>query len=144
VRSAASIRELVSLTERVDTRRPIWFAALVPGQTRRLLAANPRFGAAASVSRMAGAISLGPGLDADLVAELSNEADAKALVAQIDAFTRDAKTNPQILILGLGSYVQAVSAVAEGPNVRLRLGLAAAQVKDLLSRLAAFARLRKH
>ncbi len=139
---AGGSSELASLCGRVDTRLPFWFAAVVPAETRRMLQADPRFGAAASVARLAGAVDVGRALRADLLAELSNEADAQELLTKLLAFKAGAKTSPQVLLLGLSSYVDSFTVVRKGASVTLTVTLTETAVNELLSRVSALAKLR--
>lgn len=143
LRSAADNAELVRLATRIGRRagRALWFAAIVPLDVRRLLMADPRGDTAASVTRLAAAADLGPVLDAEMVADLSNSEDARLLVERINTSVRQAKGNARVLMLGLGPYLDALTARAEGPTLRVTVSLAEPQVKDLLDRLSAFARL---
>jgi len=139
--SAADNPEMVRLVERVDRGRALWFAAVVPADLRNGLQADPKLASAASISRLAASADLGPGLNADLVADLSNAADAQALVARIQTTVRESKRNAKMLMLGLGPYLDALDARADGPTVRVSLALAEGQVKDLIDRLGGLARL---
>jgi hypothetical protein len=139
--SAAENPEMVRLVERVDRGRALWFAAVVPPDLRQSLLADPKLASAGSVSRLAASADLGPGLNADLVADLSNAADAAALVARIQATVRESKRNAKMLMLGLGPYLDALDARADGPTLRVSLALAEGQVKDLIDRLGGLARL---
>jgi len=139
--SAAGNPEMVRLVERVDRGRALWFAAVVPADLRNDLLADPKLASAASISRLAASVDLGPGLNADLVADLSNAADAAALVARLQTTVRESKRNAKMLMLGLGPYLDALDARADGPTLRVSLALAEGQVKDLIDRLGGLARL---
>jgi hypothetical protein len=138
--TAADNAELIHLCRRIDAHRALWFAALVPVDLRQMLLADPKHDHAASVTRMAAALDLGPGLTAELVADLSNAGDARALVERIQATVREAKRNAAVLMLGLGPYLDALDARADGPTLRVSISLAEPQVTDLLDRLGALAR----
>jgi hypothetical protein len=75
------------------------------------------------------------------VADLSNAADAAALVARLQTTVRESKRNAKMLMLGLGPYLDALDARADGPTLRVSLALAEGQVKDLIDRLGGLARL---
>jgi hypothetical protein len=141
--SAEASGTLARLVERVGARRSIWLGAVVPPATRERLMATPRYGIEASVMRLAAAVDFGPGLEADLVAELSNADDARALVAKVEAFVRDARTSPQVLLLGAGPYLDAITATAEGPNARIHVALDEPRTTELVTRLVGLARLRR-
>jgi hypothetical protein len=134
-RAAADSEELARLAARIDRTRALWFAAIVPLDVRRVLLADPRHDSAASVTRLAAAADLGPGLTADVVADLSNAADARVLEDRIQNSVREAKRNARVLMLGLGPYLDALSARAEGPSLRVRLSLTEPQVRDLAERV---------
>jgi len=139
--SAADNAPLVHLVERVNPGRALWFAALVPDDVRKSSMANPKTEFAGSMRRVAASANLGPGLDAELVADLSNAADARRQVAQIQTTIKESKRNAQVLMMGLGPYLDALSVHADGYAVRAKLTLAEPQVKDLIDRLATLARL---
>jgi hypothetical protein len=141
---AAGLRKdlpLVRIGERVGGGRAFWFSALVPESTRKRLLADPKYDVQASVTKLAGGGDLGPGLVFDVVAELTNATDAQALVAKVQAFVRGAKQSPQALLLGLGPYLDAVTAQADGPTVRLEVALSAGQTEDLVTRLSGLVKL---
>jgi hypothetical protein len=132
---------LTGLIQRVGAKRALWLAAFVPDATRNRLASDPRFGPQSSVMRLGIGADFAPGLTADVVAELSNAADARVMVQKLETFVREAKKNPQVLLLGAGPYLDALSVRADGPHLRMRLDLSEAQTADLASRLAGLARL---
>jgi hypothetical protein len=138
---AAGNLELVHLVQRTQTGRALWFAALVPLDVRQLLMADPKQQSAGSVTRLGAGADLGPGLTAELVADLSNDADARALQARIQASVRESKRNAKVLMLGLGPYLDALQVAVEGPTLHLKLALTDVQTKDLLERAAAIYRL---
>lgn len=139
--SAADNDELVRLCARLDRHRALWFAAIVPLDVRQMLLSDPRHDSAASVTRLTAAADLGPGLVAEMVADLSNADDAKVLVQRIQTSVREAKRDGKVLMLGLAPYLDAITARADGPTLRVTLSLAEPQVKDLVDRLAGFLRL---
>jgi hypothetical protein len=131
------------LVDRVARGRSIWLAAVVPAATRARLIANPRFGADAAVMRFGASADLGPALAADLVAELSNQADARGLVDKVNAFVAAAKKSSEVLLLGVAPYLDGVKAEVDGPDARIRVQLPAAQTEELVTRLVGFLRLRR-
>jgi hypothetical protein len=137
--SAADNVELAHLVERIRGR-PLWFAALVPADLRRSLIADPKLESAGSITRLAAGIDLEPGLTADLIAELSNAADAETLQARIQTTVRESKRNAKMLMLGLGPYLDALHIRAHGPLLFISLALAESQVKDLIDRLGVLTR----
>jgi hypothetical protein len=134
---------LTRLIARVARGRSIWMAAVVPPATRARLMANPSFGSDASVMRFGASCDLGPALAGDLVAELSNQADAGVLVGKVNTFLQAAKKSPEVLLLGVAPYLDGVKAEVDGPDARVRFQLPAAQTEELVGRLVGFLRLRR-
>jgi hypothetical protein len=139
--SAATNLDLVHLVERAAASHAIWGAALVPEETRRTLAADPKFGEAASISTLYGGVDLGKGLEAELKAEVATAAGAKSLASKVTESLRDAKRNPQVLMLGLGPYLDGLSASSADRTFELRATLSENAVDDLVGRLAAMLQL---
>jgi hypothetical protein len=144
VRSAADDLELVHLVARGQPSRALWLAALVPLDVRQALMADPRLDSAGSVTRLAAGADLGPGLTAELVADLSNAADARTLEGRIATTVRESKRNAKLLMLGLGPYLDALEAHADGPTLRVKLTLGEPQLNDLLERLGGLFRLARN
>jgi hypothetical protein len=140
--SAATNLDLVHLAERAaDGGHAIWAAALVPEETRRRLRAEPRFANAAAVMTLALGVDVGPGLQAALLADVTTAADAQGLAAKVQETLRDAKRNAQVLVLGLGPYLDGVTSRASGHTFELRATLTEPQLDDLIARLGAFVNL---
>jgi hypothetical protein len=137
---AGGSEELARLCARIDRTRALWFAAIVPLDVRRVLMDDPAHDSAASVTRLAVAADLGPGLTADLVADLSNAADARVLVQRIQTSAREAKRNAKVLMLGLAPYLDALTARADGASLRVTLSLTEPQMRDLVDRLIGLVR----
>jgi hypothetical protein len=133
--SAATNLELVHLVERAAGTHTVWAAALVPEATRRKLAAEPGSAAAAGVLTLSGGLDLGKGLDATLVADLNSMTDAQALAARATAALHDARRNAQVLMLGLGPYLDGVTVKAADRTFEVRATLGEAAVDDMLARL---------
>jgi hypothetical protein len=110
----------------------------MPAETRRALAADPQTRAAGSLVDLVVGIDLGKGLDAVVDGDVATAADAQALAAKMQDTLRDAKRSAQILMLGLGPYLDGVTARADDRRFELRASLAESQVDDLLARLGAF------
>jgi hypothetical protein len=139
--SAATNVELVHLVERAAGAHAIWAAAIVPESIRRSLAGDPGAAAAAGVRTLSAGIDLGKGLDVVLLADLATAADARSLADQATAALRDAKRNPQVLMLGLGPYVDGVTARAADKTLEVRAALGEPALDDLLIRLKGLATL---
>lgn len=138
--SAAARGELGRLLARGPSRSVV-VGALIPEGTRRRLLAQSGLDAQGSVLRLVAGVDLGPSFEAELVAELSNAADATELTKRFQSFVTEAKRNPQVLLLGAGPYLDALSTRADGPNARFRASLGEAQTRELLERLKGLARL---
>jgi hypothetical protein len=136
--SAATNLDLVRLAERAAAgTHAIWAAAIVPEETRRKLREEPRFANAAAVLTLALGLDVGHGLEAVLTADVSTAPDAQGLVAKVQETLRDAKKNASVLMLGLGPYLDGVTARAAGSTFELHATLTEPQLDDLISRLGA-------
>ena len=133
--SAATNVDLTHLVEQAAKAHAIWAAAIVPETARRKLAGDPRFAAAASVLTLIVGVDLGKGLDATVLATLTTAADARALASKATEALRDAKRNAQVLMLGLGPYLDGVTARATDKTFVLKAGLGEAAIDDLIVRL---------
>ena len=133
--SAATNVDLVRLVERTAGTHAIWAAAIVPEATRRELAADPASAAAAGVLTMSAGIDLGQGIEGVLLADVATAADAQTLATRATEALRDAKRNAQVLMLGLGPYLDGVTAHADGRTLTLRASLNEAALDDVLGRL---------
>jgi len=136
--SAATNLDLTHLVERAAGAHAIWAAAIVPEAARRNLAADPRYAAAASVLTLSVGIDLGKGMEAVVLADLATADGARALAAKATEAVRDAKRNAQVLMLGLGPYLDSVTARAVDKSFELKASLGEAAVDDLLVRLQGF------
>jgi len=135
--SAATNIDLQRLVERVGGHA-LWGAALVPAESRRSLSADPHFASAGAITSLVAGIDLARGLDALVVGDVATTRDAQALAAKMQETLRDAKQNAQLLMLGLGPYLDAVSARAVDRRFELHATLTEPQVDDLIARLGAF------
>ena len=133
--SAATNMDLVHLVERAADKHAIWAAALVPEATRRKLGADPQSAAAAGVLTLSGGLDIDKGLEAVLVADMATAPDARGLAERATAALREAKRNAQVLMLGLGPYLDAVTARAADKTFELRASLGETALDDILARL---------
>lgn len=133
--SAATDLDLVNLVERAAREHDIWAAAIVPDATRKSLSADPKFADAANIQTLSAGLNLGKGLEAVLHADLASSAQARALADRVTSSLRDANKNPEVLMLGLGPYLDGVSASAADRGFDLHAGLSEAAFDDLLARL---------
>jgi len=135
--SAATNLELVRLVERVAGAHAIWGAAIVPAETRKSLAAQPGLDDAGKINTLSATIDFGKGVDAVLLADVATAYAARGLATKVTESLRDAKRNPQVLMLGLGPYLGGVSAHAADRTFEVRAALGPEAVDDLVTRLAA-------
>jgi hypothetical protein len=135
VDSAATDVDLVNLVERAAGSHALWAAALVPESTRKSLASDPQFSEAASILTLSAAVDLGRGLEAQLLADLATAAEAKSLALKVTEALRDAKRNPQVLMLGIGPYLDGVTATAVDHAFTVHATLSEPAFDDLLARL---------
>jgi hypothetical protein len=135
--SAATNIDLTRLTERAADHA-IWAVAIVPEATRRMLEGDPQSRAAASLANLVVGLDLGRGLDAVVTGDVATAADAQGLAAKMEETLRDAKKNAQVLMLGLGPYLDGVTARAVDKRFEIRASLGETQVSDLLARLSAY------
>ena len=135
--SAATNLELVHLVERAAGTHALWAAAMVPAETRRSLASQPGFAEAATINTLSAAIDFGKGMEATLIADVATPDAARALATKVTEALRDAKRNPQVLMLGLGPYLGGVTARASDRTFEVRATLGPEAVEDLVTRLGA-------
>jgi len=135
VDSAATDVDLVNLVERAAGSHALWAAALVPESTRKSLASDPQFSDASAILTLSAAIDLGKGLEAQLLADLATAAEAKSLALKVTESLRDAKRNPQVLMLGIGPYLDGVTATAVDHTFTVHATLSEPAFDDLLARL---------
>jgi hypothetical protein len=109
---------------------------VVPNITRTQLVADPRFEAAAAVARVAASLDVAQGLSLLVSGELSTAKLASSLAVQLERYLLEVRQSPQMLLLGLGPWLQGVHVVAKGPQVQARLDLPPDQTQVLAERLA--------
>jgi len=128
---------LVHLAERAGPARAVWAAAIVPAATRTALAADPSLPGAANVNRLALGIDLSSGGDAHLRAELSTHAEAEERARQVGDAVLAAKKSPQVLLMGVGPYLDGVTAKATDATCEVGVRLSPTQASDGVDRLKA-------
>jgi hypothetical protein len=129
---------LVHLVQRAGVTNPIWAAAIVPAATRALLASDPVLTSGAAVNRLALGIDVAGGLRAKLIADLASQVQAQAMTAEVGNAIRAAKKSPQVLLMGVGPYLDGVSARTVDVSSEIVVALSQAQVADGIERLRAF------
>jgi hypothetical protein len=137
--SAADNLELRRLCERQADDHGVWFVSLVTPHLRRVLVEDGRFPDAASIARVAGHIDLEAGLHVDLEGELTNTPDAAHLAHRLVFFMNQAKRDPEMLVLGLAPYLEAVRIQAREATVHATLDVPSAQFADAVEHIEALA-----
>jgi hypothetical protein len=130
--------QLVHLVERAGVTNPVWAAAVVPAATRALLASDPRLTSGAGINRLALGIEISSGLRAKLVADLATRQQAEAMTAEVTEAIQAAKQSPQVLLMGIGPYLDGIGARAVDVTSEIVVRLSDAQIADGLERLRAF------
>ena len=132
---------LVHLVERAGVKSPVWAAAIVPAATRAALAADPSLSSGAGVNRMALAVDTSAGLEVKVVADLATREQARAMAEQVTTAVRAAKQSPQVLLMGVGPYLDGVTARAADLTTEVVVKLSPEQTADAVDRLRAFVQL---
>ncbi len=135
VDSAATDVDLVNLVERAADAHALWAAAIVPEATRKSLASDPQFSDAGAILTLSAGVDLGKGLQAQLQADLATATEAKSLAFKVTESLRDAKRNPEVLMLGIGPYLDGVTAAAVDHTFTLHATLSEPAFDNLLARL---------
>jgi hypothetical protein len=139
--SAATNVQLTRLVERAAGSHAIWAAAIVSESTRKAFGGEPGAGPgpADNIQTLSAGVDLGKGLDVVLLADMATPADARALAAKATDGLRDAKRDPQVLMLGLGPYLDGITAHAADRTLEIRAALGEAALDDLVTRLKGLA-----
>ena len=80
-------------------------------------------------------------MEAKLIADVATADAARSLATKVTESLRDAKRNPQVLMLGLGPYLGGVSARAVDRTFEIQATLGPEAVEDIVTRLAAMVQL---
>jgi hypothetical protein len=139
--SVASSAELSHLCSRVGKGHSTWAAAVVPGETRTRLAADPKLAVASNVARIGISFDFKDGVNVLARAELSTKESARSLASEINNYIQEAKQSPKLLLMGIGPWLDGLAARAEGPHVQIDLKLDAAQAQSLADRMGALVKL---
>jgi hypothetical protein len=129
---------LVHLVERAGVTSSVWAAAIVPAATRALLASEPSLSSGAGINRLAFSVDAASGLRAKLVADLATREQAQAMTDQVARALRSAKQSPQVLLMGIGPYLDGVSARALDVSAEVVVTLTEVQVADGIERARVF------
>jgi hypothetical protein len=137
--NASGHPELLRLCTRAAAEHSLWFAALVPMAVRRDLMLESNVADVATISRVSGFINLNQGAQAEVVAELSNSADAALLAHRLGVYLNQAKRHPDMLVRGLAPYWEALRLAAHDARVHATLDLSVAQLGECMERIEALA-----
>lgn len=129
---------LVHLVERAGVTNPLWAAAIVPAATRALLASDPALASGGGITRLALGVDVGSGLQANLVADLGTRQQAETMTSQVTEAIRAAKRSPQVLLMGIGPYLDGINARTVDVSSQITVKLSQTQVADAVERLRAF------
>jgi hypothetical protein len=133
--SAKDNEALMSLVKRAKTNDGIWGAGVVPQSARDQLKADPHLAAASSMKDVFGSVDFAKGIAADANVDLATENDAKEVAAKATAQLLEAKKNPQLMMMGMASFLDAVKIDAKGSTFHLTVDLTQQQVDDLINRV---------
>ena len=133
--SAKENEALMGLVKRAKTNEGVWGAGIVPQSMRDQLKADPHLSAAASMKDVFGSVDFAKGVAADANVDLATENDAKEVAAKATAQILEAKKNPQLMMMGFASFLDAVKVEAKGATFHLTVDLTQQQVDDLINRI---------
>jgi hypothetical protein len=133
--SAKQNDALMALVKRAHTADGIWGAGLVPQEVRDRFKGDPRLESAATMKDAYGSIDLVNGFALNATIDLGSDGDAKSLVAKVNDQLADAKKNPQVMMMGLAQYIDAIKAEPQGAGFHLEMKLTAPQLETLVNQL---------
>jgi hypothetical protein len=133
--SAKDNEPLMSLLKRAKTSDALWGAGLVPQSARDSLKNDPHLSAAASMKDVFGSVDFAKGIDADFNVDTGSEGDAKELAAKATAQLMDVRKSPQLMMMGMSSFLDAVKVDAKGATFHVAINLNQQQVDDLINRV---------
>jgi hypothetical protein len=133
--SAKDNEVLMGLVKRAKTSDAIWGAGLVPQSTRDALKADPHLSAAGSIKDMFGSVDFASGVAADINVDTGGENDAKELAAKATAQLMETKKSPQLMMMGLGSFLDGVKIDSKGATFHVAMAFNQQQVDDLITRI---------
>jgi hypothetical protein len=113
----------------------VWLAAILPANARRSLRQDPRFPDAASIMRISAFASFEAGLHVEVIADLASSDDAVHLTKRLTVYLNQAKRHPQVLLLGLAPYLEAVHLETRRSRLHASLALQLGQLADFIERI---------
>src|SRR5262249_27777533 len=90
---------------------------------------------AATMKDLFASIDVKDGFSLTSTVDLAGPAEAKELAARVNDQIADAKKSPQVQMMGMGAFIDAVKATADGASFHLDLKLTQPQVDDLITRV---------
>jgi hypothetical protein len=132
--SAKANEQLTGLIKRTKTADGLWGVGTVPQETRDKLKNDPSLSSAASMKDVFGSVDFAAGLAADLNVDTGADADAQEMVKKITDQITEARKNAQVMMMGLGTFLDGVKVEAKGPTFHATITLNQQQVDDLFNR----------
>ncbi len=132
--SAKQNEALNALIKRTKVADGLWGVGTVPQATRDQLKNDPNLSSAASMKDVFGSIDFAAGLTADLNVDTGAEADAQDLVKKITDQITEARKNAQVMMMGLGSFLDGIKVEAKQATFHATVTLNQQQVDDLFTR----------
>lgn len=133
--SAAKNAELAALVKKTNTNTAMWGAGLVPESARQELQGNTGMPELAGMKDAYGSIDFAKGFALGVALDLGSAADAQGLVAKVDEQLSMAKKSPQVQLLGMTPYLDAVKASSKDSAFHLAVDLNQQQVDELVARI---------
>jgi hypothetical protein len=125
----------MSLVKRAKTNDALWAAGIVPQSARDSLKNDKQLSSAASMKDVFGSIDFAKGIASEVSVDLASENDAKELAAKTTAQLMDIKKSPQLMMMGMASFLDAVKIEAKGATYNVSFSLTQQQVDDLINRV---------
>jgi hypothetical protein len=133
--SAKENEALMALVKRAKTSEGLWGAGIVPQAARDSLKADPHLSVASTMKDVFGSMDFAKGVSAEANIDLATENDAKELAAKATAQLLEAKKNPQLMMMGMASFLDAVKVESKAATFRVSFDLTQQQVDDLINRV---------
>jgi hypothetical protein len=133
--SAKTNEKLVAIVKRAKVTDAIWGAGTVPASARDSFKAQPQLAPLASLKSVFGSVDFATGLAVDLNMETGSDADAKAINEQVTTQMAEAKKSPQVMMLGVGAWLDGVKNEAKGPVFHVAMNFNQQQVDEMIARV---------
>ena len=138
--SAKQNVELVALVKSAKTSEAVWGAAIVPQSARDSFKSDPKMAPVASMKSVVGMMDFASGLAVDVNMETGSPADATALNTQVQEQLANLKKTPQVMMLGVASWLDGIKTDAKGQTFHIGLGYTQPQVDDMVARIEGLVR----